>query len=259
MTSAGPAPGWFAPPAAAVPMTAKMPAPTIAPMPSEMSCQRPEHALELVLLRLGVDHDRVERLGPEELLGGAQTAGRIAEDRPGAVLANEADRRTSVRLPIRSGDVAVPPGPIEEQGLEPGGPRRLVVLARRVADVEGLGRPARRGARTRDGRSRDRACPVSSIAETRIASKRGASPRSASSAGRCESQLETTAEPQSRRARADRASDRRPVDRPGRRVAEVPREPREHLGRRRDLRRDDAADAVEEAPARTRTRPMTPP
>ena len=37
MTSAGPAPSWWPPPAAAEPMTAKIPAPTIAPMPSAIS------------------------------------------------------------------------------------------------------------------------------------------------------------------------------------------------------------------------------
>ncbi len=66
---------------------------------------RAEHALQLVLLRLGVGEDRVERLGPEEPLGGAQTRGRIAEERPGAASRSARPIRagTSARLAIRSG------------------------------------------------------------------------------------------------------------------------------------------------------------
>ena len=253
MTSAGPAPSWCAPPAAAEPMTAKIPAPTIAPMPSAISWIGPSARF------IWCSASSRRRRGS----GRATWSGRA-----GWLMRTRAeDSRRAAGAASRSRDPSAPAtrrgsrsGPARRRAARPGrgaGPaspaaaRPLVVLAQRVADVEGLGRPARRGARRSRRKISGSGLPVSSIAETRIASETAArAPRSASRPGRCESQLETMASGSPLRRQARRASGRRrrrPPRTPGRGSARpAARRPPRRRGRRRAGARTPAEEVAPE-------------
>src|SRR5262252_618887 len=142
MTSAGPAPSWCAPPAAAVPMVAKIPAPTMAPMPSAISWSGPRarfiwcsgssasaRMTSSDFLRKSWLIAKVRRRISEGLRPAGRSGGAAAEPFRQLREARDALRH-----------VAMLAAPVEEERRETGRPRAVVVVAQRVADVQRLGR-----------------------------------------------------------------------------------------------------------------------
>ena len=207
MTSAGPAPAWWAPPAAALPMPAKMPGADDGADAERDQLDRPERPLQLVRRLLRVGEDRVERFFPEERVAHAGRAAGYQELRLGSGRQAQSRRGTSVRLRIRSGTPVVPLVPIEQQRSRARAARAPSTSSRGespTCSASPGATPSRRQVRWKISGVGLAGWPRSPKPKTTSKAGRGRGPRAAR--GRCESQFEMTASARPRAPRARRAS-----------------------------------------------------
>ncbi len=146
----------------------------------------------------------------------------------------------SDRLVIRSGELRVPPVPVEQQRRETRGPRALDVVPQRVTDVQRFGRG---DAEPLAGAPEDLGRGLAGRLDRRDRDRRGKTARASglrAARGRWESQFETTASSRPRAGELLESRQHVPVDGPGAGIPEMRGQPAEgrvgHARRRPRLR-----------------------